>query len=102
MRKYTLSKRAVADLDEIAVYTKRNWGSNQARAYRDHLKKCIDALVSGSGQAKDLSALRPGLRMARCQHHYVMIVLRSDAPTIVIGVLHERMDLMARVAERLE
>lgn len=102
MREYILSTSASADLVDIAGYTKRQWGSDQASIYRTHMKKCIYALVSGKGQYTDLSALRPGLRMVRCQHHYVVAVLRDKAPAIVVAVLHERMDLMVRIAERLK
>jgi toxin ParE1/3/4 len=102
MRAYILSTKAAADLVEIAEYTKRQWGGTQARTYRSQLKKCIAALVAGKDQFKDLSALRPGLRMTRCQHHYIVAVMRGNAPAIVVGVFHERMDLMARLAERLK
>jgi toxin ParE1/3/4 len=102
MGNYILSTNAAADLDGIASYTKREWGGNQASTYRAHLKKCIAALVLGKGQYKDLSSLRTGLRMVKCQHHYVVVVLRQNAPPIVVGVIHEKMDLMARIAERLK
>jgi plasmid stabilization system protein ParE len=49
-----------------------------------------------------MSALYPQLRMMHCEHHYIFCLPRKTAPAMVIAVLHERMDLMVRLAERLE
>ena len=43
----------------------------------------------------------PGLRMCRREHHYIFGLPRPDAPTLIIAILHERMDLIARAAGRL-
>ncbi len=51
---------------------------------------------------KDMSALYPALRMAHCEHHYVFCLPREDAPALIVAILHERMDLMARLADRLK
>jgi len=42
------------------------------------------------------------LRMVRCEHHYIFCLPRDDAPALVVAIFHERMDLMARLADRLE
>jgi plasmid stabilization system protein ParE len=48
-----------------------------------------------------MSALHPALRMARCEHHYVFCLPREDAPALIVEIFHERMDLMKRLAGRL-
>ena len=48
-----------------------------------------------------MSSLHPGLIMARCQYHYLFCLPRPDAPALIVAILHERMDLMARLADRL-
>ena len=48
-----------------------------------------------------MSSLHPGLLMSRCQHHYLVCLPRPDAPALIVAILHERMDLMARLAGRL-
>jgi plasmid stabilization system protein ParE len=40
--------------------------------------------------------------MARCEHHYIFCLPRSDAPALVVAIFHEKMDLMTRLAGRLE
>lgn len=44
----------------------------------------------------------PGLRLAHCGHHYIFCLPREDAPALIVAVLHERMDLMLRLAARLQ
>jgi plasmid stabilization system protein ParE len=58
-------------------------------------------LAEGKGPFKDMSALYPALRMARCQHHYVFCLPRENAPALIVAILHERMDLMKRLVDRL-
>lgn len=48
-----------------------------------------------------MSALYPALRMARCEHHYVFCLPRENAPALIVAIFHERMDLMTRLADRL-
>ena len=66
------------------------------------LHRGIQALASGKKPHKDMSGLYPVLRMARCEHHYIFCLPRHDAPALVVAILHERMDIMARLAHRLE
>jgi plasmid stabilization system protein ParE len=49
-----------------------------------------------------MSSLHPGLRMARCERHYVFCFPRLDAPALIVAILHERMDLVARLENRLQ
>jgi toxin ParE1/3/4 len=50
----------------------------------------------------DLSHIRTGLRVTRCQHHYIYCVKLAKTTPLIIAILHERMDLIARISERLE
>jgi plasmid stabilization system protein ParE len=52
------------------------------------------SLAVGQGFFKDMSALFPALRMARCEHHYVFCLPREGAPALIMAIFHERMDLM--------
>lgn len=98
---YVLTLAAEADLRGIVRYTCKHWGDVQARAYAAKLERGIEAVVSGRGAFRDMSALYPGLRMARCEHHYLFVLPREGASALVVAILHERMDLMVRLGERL-
>ncbi len=98
---YILTRAAEADLREVIRYTRRQWGTAQARRYASELQNCVEALASGEGRHRDVGDLHPGLRMVHCEHHYIFCLPRSDAPALIVAILHERMDLIARVAGRL-
>lgn len=98
---YILTAEAEADLRGIVRYTRQEWGEAQTRKYLSPLARGIERQAMGQGVFKDLSALHPGLRMVRCEHHYIFCLPRDDAPALVVAILHDRMNLMARLAGRL-
>jgi toxin ParE1/3/4 len=98
---YTLTKAAEADLRGIIRYTRKQWGDEQVRRYMGRLEQGIARLASSQGAFKDMDALYPALRMARCEHHYVFCLPRKNAPALVVAIFHERMDLMQRLATRI-
>ncbi|EGI16442.1 plasmid stabilization protein [Escherichia coli M605] len=101
MTAYILTTDAEADLRGIIRYTRKQWGTAQARRYIVRLEHAIAGLAAGRGPFKDMSELFPELRMMRCEHHYVFCLPRWSAPALVVAILHERMDLMVRLTERL-
>jgi hypothetical protein len=42
-----------------------------------------------------------GTRFVPCEHHYVFFTKPPGAPVLILAVLHERMDLVARLKQRL-
>jgi len=99
---YLLLSAAEADLRGIVRYTRKQWGEAQTRRYLAKLTRGIEAVAAGHGSFKDMGALYPGLRMAKCEHHYIFCLPRDNAPALVVAIFHEQMDLMARLAYRLK
>ena len=101
MASYRLTPDAENDLLRIAEYTVETWGVKQARRYEAALVRCFAALGQGSARTSTPLTHRPELKSCRCQHHYVFSLHEEgDRPTI-IAVLHEKMDLITRLRERL-
>lgn len=98
---YILTAAAEADLRGIIRYTRSQWGHAQVRRYIATLEQCIARLATGQGAFKALDALYPSLRMAHCEHHYVFCLPRENVLALIVAILHERMDLMTRLADRL-
>lgn len=98
---YVLTAAAEDDLRAIVRYTRGQWGEAQTRAYMAKLTRGIERIAAGQGSPKDMSALYPALRMTRCEHHYIFCLPRADGEPLIVAVFHERMELMARLAERL-
>ncbi|MDV2968099.1 type II toxin-antitoxin system RelE/ParE family toxin [Nitratireductor aquimarinus] len=101
MTAYVLTDAAEADLRDVIRYTREQWGDVQLRRYIAKLEQGIIRLAAGQGTFKDMSALYPALRAARCEHHYVFCLPRENAPALIVAIFHERMDLMTRLTDRL-
>lgn len=101
-RLYTLSRSASADLRRISRYTAEQWGEPQQQTYIRQLQDAATALAQGQGPFKDWSTILPGLRMVAVGSHCIFGVHRSDGrPMLILAILHQRMDLMARIQHRL-
>lgn len=100
--RYILASAAEADLRDIIRYTRRQWGDAQTRSYVTKLQAGLENVAAGEGVFEDMAALYSGLRMMRCEHHYIFCLPRNDAPALVVAIFHERMDLMTRLADRLK
>ena len=99
---YILTAAAEADVRSIIRYTRKQWGDAQVRAYMAKLEAGITRLAAGQGSFRDMSEIHPGLRMSRCEHHYAFCLSREDEPALIVAILHERMDLIQRLGDRLE
>lgn len=100
-RPFVYAREAQAELREIVRYTAQQWGAAQARAYAHQIDQVATELAAGQGVFKDWGAVLPGLRVKAAGSHFVFCVLRPGKPALVLAILHQRMDLMARLQRRL-
>ena len=101
MLPYELTPAAEADLREVARYTLRQWGARQQRRYARQLETCFRGIADGSLRSRDFSERYPQVRVTRCQYHYIFHLHAEGQKPRIFAVLHERMDLLARIGERL-
>jgi toxin ParE1/3/4 len=91
------TNQAEQDLIDIWLYTSQNWGDVQADTYLRKLEKCFEKISKGKAALKTLPN---NIQFIKCEHHYVFLLMEQKA--IVIAVLHEKMDLLVRLKDRLE
>lgn len=101
MPPYDLTPAAEADLREIARYTLHQWGARQQQRYARQLETCFRRIAAGRIRVRTFSEQYPQVRVARCQHHYVFYQHAEGQKPLIIAVLHEHMDLLARLSRRL-
>ena len=103
MPAYELTPEAEADLEGVAEYTLREWGAEQQAHYATLLEAGFTRIADGSTISRQFSEHYPQVRVTRCEHHYVFYI-RPEGPMIprILAVLHERMNLIARLRDRLE
>ena len=80
-------------------YTSETWGPDQAERYFDRIEACCEAVGEGRAVSRSFDALPDGVRMYRCEHHY--IIWMAGARPVIIAILHERMHLVKRLSDRL-
>ena len=102
MPDYELTPDAETDLLDIALYTLKTWGLEQTDIYEAALESNFKGIGTGETRTRAVFEHRPELRVCRCEHHYVFALLREDEVPLIVAVLHEKMDLMVRLRERLE
>ena len=101
MAEYAFTGEADADLDGIVGYTRREWDDGQTRGYLAQLSQSLDQIADDSAGHKIVTTLARPVHVLRCQHHYIYCLPRDQKPALIIAILHERTDLIARIAERL-
>ncbi len=101
MAKYTLELEAENDLLEIGRYTARTWGFEQTEIYLGQLERHFEGLGAGRIRARTVFEHRADILCSHCQHHYVFFFKDRAGEVIILAVLHEKMDLLARLQGRL-
>jgi len=101
-RAYVLTRSAAADLQGIVRYTMATRGQAQARTHVARLEAAATEVARGQGPFRNRDDLLPGLRVRRAGHHFLFCLPRKDQPALILAMLHERMDIIARLQERLD
>jgi toxin ParE1/3/4 len=90
LAEFRLSRLAESDLIDIAGYTLRTWGENQAASYIDDLEACCRRLADNPASGRPCDHVRPGLRRTE-QGRHVIFFRREPRGILVSRILHERM-----------
>lgn len=98
-RRYYFTHAAEEDLLAIWLYTDGRWGEAQADTYQDALHEACQHVADGIAVSRSFEGMEQ-VRFFHAQHHYLFFVTHEEGIT-VIAVLHDRMDLPARLSERL-
>ncbi|MGR3758323.1 MAG: type II toxin-antitoxin system RelE/ParE family toxin [Tranquillimonas sp.] len=99
MPSYGLTLAAEKDLRGIWRYTCDRWGFDQAETYFSQIEACCEAVGRGTARWKMLDGLPNDVRIHRCKRHYI-VWLEAERP-IIIAILHERMNFVRRLKDRL-
>lgn len=92
MPRYDFTRRALADLRDIARYTRESWGPKQARLYREELELSIQKLALSPGLGRARADVAPSVRSFPIARH-VAYYVESQGGVTVLRVLHPSMDV---------
>lgn len=93
---YRLSPRAQQDLEEIWLYTFRQWSPAQADSYVSDILSACDGLVSGEKIGLNADEIRAGYAKYFCGAHTIYYKI-SGHYLDVIRILHQSRDVDAHV-----
>ena len=99
MAAYAFTRSAKEDLLDIWLYTQETWGEAQADRYQEDLHGCCERVAVGVVRAKSVPGI-DGVKVHHCRHHYLFFI-EQRGTIVIIAVLHERMDLIERLRDRL-
>ena len=77
-------------------------GVEQARRYESLLENHFRAIGHQKTRALVFLKHRPELLVSRVEHHYVFHLVREMQCPLILAVLHENMELMNRLRDRLD
>ena len=96
MHQLVFRQVAAAELRALRKSTELRWGAGQAQAYVAELRDRINSLRDFPLRFPEFGPERPGLRKMRCGSH-VVYYLGTDVHIEIVRILHEQMDLKARL-----
>jgi toxin ParE1/3/4 len=100
MAGYDLTEQAVGDLKEIARYTKREWGTEQARRYREELELSLQKLSLSPAIGRKREELGAGVRSFKVAAHIAFYTQRRGGIT-VLRLLHPSRDIDGAFQQQL-
>ncbi len=98
MGQYRLTQSARDDIRDILRRSVKNWGKPHAVKYTEKLSDSLERIGNRELHGKSVEEI-PGLYVARCEPHYVFFL--QENPVQIVAILHERMDCLKHVKERL-
>lgn len=90
MHNVRVSSEAENDLELIADYTIRTWGTNQADEYLARIEDGLSLLARNPHVGRTCDALQPGLHRFEIGKHVVFYICERDG-ILVVRILHESM-----------
>ena len=97
---YKISAKALADIEEIWLYSAGKWSTEQADRYVNLIFDEIEYLAQHPSGAKDIGHLRENYWCAKVKSHLIFYKRIGKPHAIeVIRVLHERMDIENRLSD---
>jgi toxin ParE1/3/4 len=95
---FTLTRRAIDDLREIARYTQEQWGREQRNLYLRMLDDSFRRLAANPGLGSDCGEIRFGYRKMIIGRHLIFYRQPSGDAIEIVRILHGRMDIETHLA----
>ena len=95
---FVITKKAVADLEDIWQYTIEKWSLAQAYRYYNLIIDEINFICKKNTAGKSMAHVRKGYRASKVKSHLIFYRI-AENKIEVIRILHEHMDIENRLNE---
>jgi|LakMenE01Jun11ns_1017448.scaffolds.fasta_scaffold9177348_2 toxin ParE1/3/4 len=96
---YKISNQALIDLEQIWLYTFKNWSIEQADRYYNLLISEMEYVSQNQESGKSMNHIKNGYRASKVKSHLIFYKTSSESEIEIIRILHERMDIENRLKE---
>ncbi len=100
MSNYSISEKAINDINTIWIYTAENWSVEQANRYYNLIFDEIEFIAINFETIKDFGHVRKGYRYSKVKSHLIFCKKTKNNEIEVIRVLHEKMDVKIRLFDK--
>ena len=97
MAEYSISEKALEDLNSIWIYTAENWSVEQADRYYNLIMDEIEFISDNYETIKDFGNVRKNYRYSKVKSHLVFCKKGANEKMEVVRILHEKMDIKNRI-----
>ena len=95
--KYRISKQAIADLNDIWLYTLNKWSKEQADRYYELIINEVEFITDNFMTGKSLEQTRKNYRVTKVKSHLIFYKKAEDDIIEIVRILHQRMDIKKRL-----
>ena len=95
--KYRISEQAIADLNDIWVYTFHKWSKDQADRYYALIIEEIEFISNNYLIGKSVEQTRKNYRVSKIKSHLVFYRKAENDSVEIVRILHQRMDSKNRL-----
>jgi toxin ParE1/3/4 len=91
MQNYKLTEAAKKDLREISAYTKKTWGEEQEKVYRETIRVALRIIANSPEIGQKREELAEGIRSFPVGNH-ISYYIEKNNQIIIVRILHPAMD----------
>ena len=98
LRKFSLSRAAAADLDDIFFYTIETFGLRQAERYYLAIQEALQQIANMPDLGRTIPGRTRAFRQFNCQRHGIFYTVGAEG-IFIVRILHLAMNFKAHLPQ---
>ena len=98
MKRFDLTRSALADLRSIARFTQSRWGLRQRNSYLKEVDQVFRSLAKNPLMGKACDEIREGYRKLPHGAHVIYYMQPTEDEILIVRILHATMDVNLQIS----